>query len=386
MTVRVASDEREHRRGLVLGLTMAEVLLLLLFLLLLALASRLAQQAKQLEKSDAIIQSLAPVLKSAASAAELSPERVQELAKDLADASRLRRENGELQSQLADVSKRASDIKRLETYATEINPNDPPATTLRKGLERVTPRYEGMLSDLTRRAEAYTKLVEKAHSIDPTGPAAATLERAVNNAKEARDASANAQLGGQIRQRVAVLRETEQQLNDKLDKALGPKLADWKAELDPKTLTLRFDRPDLLFEQGRATLRPGFETTLKQLFPDYLRILYEFRDDIEEVRIEGHTSREWGPQTPDMEAYFLNMGLSQERTRAVLEYGLMNTGVPTPVALWGRQKITANGLSSSRPREAASGVEDKESSRRVEFRVLMKAKEQLLQIVEPGGR
>lgn len=39
--MRLASDEREHRRGLVLGLTMAEVLLLLLFLLLLALAGRL---------------------------------------------------------------------------------------------------------------------------------------------------------------------------------------------------------------------------------------------------------------------------------------------------------------------------------------------------------
>jgi hypothetical protein len=40
MASRVA-DEREQRRGLVLGLTLAEVLLLLLFLLLLAMASQL---------------------------------------------------------------------------------------------------------------------------------------------------------------------------------------------------------------------------------------------------------------------------------------------------------------------------------------------------------
>ena len=42
-TPRSAIDEREHRRGLVLGLTLAEVLLLLLFLLLLALAARFHQ-------------------------------------------------------------------------------------------------------------------------------------------------------------------------------------------------------------------------------------------------------------------------------------------------------------------------------------------------------
>ena len=36
-------DEREHRRGLVLGLTLAEVLILLLFLLLLTLGARLVK-------------------------------------------------------------------------------------------------------------------------------------------------------------------------------------------------------------------------------------------------------------------------------------------------------------------------------------------------------
>ena len=80
------------------------------------------------------------------------------------------------------------------------------------------------------------------------------------------------------------------------------------------------------------------------------------------------------------------MALSQERTRAVLEYGLTKTNTPDPVVQWGRQRITANGLSSSRPRESTTGSEDSDASRRVEFRVLMKAKEQLLQIVEPGTK
>ena len=80
------------------------------------------------------------------------------------------------------------------------------------------------------------------------------------------------------------------------------------------------------------------------------------------------------------------MALSQERTRAVLEYGLTKTNTPDPVVQWGRQRNTANGLSSSRPRESTTGSEDSDASRRVEFRVLMKAKEQLLQIVEPGTK
>lgn len=66
--------------------------------------------------------------------------------------------------------------------------------------------------------------------------------------------------------------------------------------------------------------------------------------------------------------------------------GLTQTNTPEPVVQWGRQRITANRLSSSRPREALGGAEDPDASRRVEFGVLMKAKEQLLQIVEPSAR
>jgi outer membrane protein OmpA-like peptidoglycan-associated protein len=111
--------------------------------------------------------------------------------------------------------------------------------------------------------------------------------------------------------------------------------------------------------------------------------LYDFRDDIEEVRIEGHTSSEWATGTPPLDAYFFNMGLSQDRTRAVLEYGLTKTGAAKDTLTWAQQMITANGLSSSRIVSTPTGGEDKEGSRRVEFRVLMRAKERLMQLVEP---
>ena len=118
------------------------------------------------------------------------------------------------------------------------------------------------------------------------------------------------------------------------------------------------------------------------MFPTYIGILHDFKSDLEEVRIEGHTSSEWAGKPDPMTAYFLNMGLSQQRTRAVLEYGLTHTGLSPELQAWARKRITANGLSSSRLREP-NGVEDKDASRRVEFRVLTRAKEQLLKIVDP---
>lgn|GEM_PF-2560219 len=366
-----------------MGLTMAEVLLLLLFLLLLALASRLALQAKKLESTQAVVRTLEPLLNSLTAGGELTPQQVQDLARDLADAARLRRENGRLQSQLADASKRVDELARLEARANQINPNDPPATTLRKGLERMTPQFESTLAELRRRSQTQEEMEREARRISPNAPPEVTIASALRQARPG--TGDDEKLGGQIRERVAVLRDTEERLNRDLRNTLGGQLDTLKAELDPKSLTLRFNRPDLLFEQGKAALRPGFERILNQLFPEYLRILYRFKDDIEEVRIEGHTSSEWGAQV-GLPAYFPNMALSQERTRAVLEYGLTKTDLPPEIVEWGRKSITANGLSSSRPRATAEGTEDSDASRRVEFRVLMKAKEQLLQIVEPGKR
>ena len=56
------------------------------------------------------------------------------------------------------------------------------------------------------------------------------------------------------------------------------------------------------------------------VFPRYLNVLTQFRDSIDEVRIEGHTSSLWNHRSTPEEAYFNNMALSQGRTRAVLEY------------------------------------------------------------------
>lgn len=146
----------------------------------------------------------------------------------------------------------------------------------------------------------------------------------------------------------------------------------WRAEID-STLCVRFQEPSMLFDNNEAILKENFKEILNDFYPRYIAILNkpEYRDNIEEIRIEGHTDSNG--------SYFHNMELSQNRTRAVLQYCM---GLMRPEQInWAKNFITANGLSSSHP-IIRDGVEDKSLSRRVEFRVRTNAEKQLEVITE----
>lgn len=149
----------------------------------------------------------------------------------------------------------------------------------------------------------------------------------------------------------------------------------WRAVID-STLCVRFQEPAMLFDNNMAVLKPSFKEILNDFYPRYIAILNkpEYRDNIEEIRIEGHTDSNG--------SYFHNMELSQNRTRAVLEY-CMSLMRPDQIE-WAKNFITANGLSSSHP-ILKNGVEDKGLSRRVEFRVRTNAEKQLEVITEKRG-
>ena len=146
----------------------------------------------------------------------------------------------------------------------------------------------------------------------------------------------------------------------------------WRATID-SSLCIRFQEPSMLFDLDKAYLKPKFKEILNDFFPRYIQMLNrkEYRDNIVEIRIEGHTDSDG--------EYFHNMELSQNRTRTVLQYcfGLMNE----EEAIWAKSLITANGLSSSQP-IIINGIEDKGLSRRVEFRVRTNAEKQLEDIAE----
>ena len=150
-------------------------------------------------------------------------------------------------------------------------------------------------------------------------------------------------------------------------------------------LTIRFNDPGVLFESGEVALQSRFKEILAEFFPEYLGILREWERSetdrrIREVRIEGHTSSAW-EGVEKLEAYFLNMELSQGRTRSVLQY-ILNDIVPSGEEdnEWVRERVRAVGFSSSQLVRNADGTENPTESRRVLFRVSTNLEEIFRQI------
>lgn len=165
-------------------------------------------------------------------------------------------------------------------------------------------------------------------------------------------------------------REIKTQLYIDLQEEFKDDLKVWSATIDT-TLCIRFQEPSMLFDNNKAILKPKFKEILDDFFPRYIKVLnrQEYRDNITEIRIEGHTDSNG--------EYFYNMQLSQDRTRSVLQYCFYL--MTEEEILWSKRLITANGLSSSQP-ILIKGTEDKDLSRRVEFRVRTNAEKKLEEI------
>jgi len=178
-----------------------------------------------------------------------------------------------------------------------------------------------------------------------------------------------------------------QDLRDQLYQDLYTEFKDdlpkWGAELKADDLSLQFYNTDVMFDVGKSSLQPAFEAILSDFFPRYTRIITseKYRYDISEVRIEGHTSSDWTNASSQDEAYINNMRLSQARTRSALGYvlGLPKVEYQKP---WLKSHLTANGLSSSKLVVSASGEENSERSRRVEFRLRTDADSRIREILK----
>ena len=174
----------------------------------------------------------------------------------------------------------------------------------------------------------------------------------------------------------------QEELYNELYQEFKDDLVKWNAELDKESISIRFKSPEILFDNGSSEIKPEFEYILSDFFPRFTRILYDqkYRADIEEIRIEGHTSKYWSKTTTVDQAYILNMRLSQDRTRNVLQLTIGLIENPVKLA-WVRMNLTANGLSSSKPFVEKSGKENQELSRRVEFRVKTNAESKINEIL-----
>jgi outer membrane protein OmpA-like peptidoglycan-associated protein len=118
---------------------------------------------------------------------------------------------------------------------------------------------------------------------------------------------------------IAILYERMKvELYDDLKKEFERDLPKWGAELD-RDSTIRFKEPDVLFAIGSSDLKNNFKSILDDFFPRYVHILDsdKYRDAVEEIRIEGHTSSIWSSLPPD-QAYFQNMKLCLRTARGAV--------------------------------------------------------------------
>ena len=167
-----------------------------------------------------------------------------------------------------------------------------------------------------------------------------------------------------------------------LQKEFSEDFKQWNAVL-LGDMTIRFNNPNVQFTSGSSELRPEFQSLLRDFFPRYMYIIRgpKFNKAVKEIRIEGHTSSFWkGASASD--AYFLNMDLSQQRTRSTLKF-IMGLPVFQSEEEWLKEHITANGLSSSRPIiKNPKKTQDDEINQRVEFRIVTNASDRFEQMIE----
>ncbi|MDE5602808.1 MAG: OmpA family protein, partial [Helicobacter sp.] len=201
---------------------------------------------------------------------------------------------------------------------------------------------------------------------------------AVISATEKKLAIQNAELL-ELNRQMSDIAQTHQNLQVKLYNDLMAEFSDnleeWNAEIDADN-TVRFREPDILFDQGKKVVKMRFKEILDDFFPRYIKILSQekYKDDIEEIRIEGHTSTEWKNADSFETQYLGNAELSQARALEVLKYCFEYTRI-NPYKQWLIKVLRANGLSFAKP------LESQELSRRVEFKTLIKSDQKILEIL-----
>ncbi|BES86886.1 OmpA family protein [Pectobacterium araliae] len=194
----------------------------------------------------------------------------------------------------------------------------------------------------------------------------------------------------------SVYRNTLQGLGQALQHEFKDDLKRWHATID-EDLTVRFQEPNILFTTSSSELKPEFKSILDEFIPRYLSIMTDkkYINNIEEIRIEGHTSTMWRTGVSENDAYFHNMELSQSRTRTTLSY-IMNmpavSGSKSTLS-WFKNHVRAIGFSSAKPIDkegktitSPEQIEDSARSQRVEFRVRTNVERQVANIVEKGSK
>lgn len=173
---------------------------------------------------------------------------------------------------------------------------------------------------------------------------------------------------------IGVKQEIIEALNTELSKQ------DIAINIDQQTGAIVFDA-SILYDRSRSNLKPAGIEFLDKFLPVYIGVLFsdEFKEDIAEIIIEGHTDTESG--------YMYNLGLSQQRALSVVEYCLSDSSLSSTQKEQLRSIITANGRSFSNPVYTEDDRVDPAKSRRVEVKFRLRDEEMIqeLQRILEGG-
>ena len=334
------ADESEHRRGLVLGLTLAEVLLLLLFVLLLAMSSKLADLQKPAPLSPSVVTIVGPVVATPNIGDDVGGTPL---------------ETGSLGNDVAQRDVLSVALDDLRKAAAEFDPNDQPAVLKRiEGLIRVLPRNGSTLADIQKVVQDL-EARKPGTSMDELKRAVAILERLPSNAT-ADD---------------VIMRP------EPTAKESGDKHPDW-----PPIITLS-EADGFYFPSGSAELAPQQRDKLSGPVVDALVKIIDQYSDVNVIEVIGHTDEQpietrpsnldgslfarvqGAPDRPEMISAD-NAGLGLARAVAVAEVLLQRKRLTKfrILPLSGAQLIDLDDDLSK-----GTGPRDVEKRRRIEIRV-----------------
>lgn len=210
-------------------------------------------------------------------------------------------------------------------------------------------------------------------------------KRAIQSQQDAEQAREKAQRDKSVMSKIAAeYVDSKAALEQAMHLEFDKDLRRWRAEIDNGSI--RFLEPDILFDTNSAEIKPQFKSVLDDFFPRYLQILTSqaFCNEIEEVRIEGHTSTEWRDAVNDEDRYLKNAELSQKRAFSVLNH-CFSMSASQSRHPWLISTLRANGLSFANPVYNENDDIDPARSRRVEFRVITRTTEKIRRILQTGN-
>jgi len=178
----------------------------------------------------------------------------------------------------------------------------------------------------------------------------------------------------------------KEELNRDLTNEFKKNLEGWEAEITKDNIII-FNSPTVLFKTGKSSIKKDFKNILNDFFPRYIKILSskKYKNEIDEIRIEGHTSNIWNRGVKKSVIYLKNMKLSQSRANNVLSYcySIRNELIQENRE-WLEKHFRANGMAFSKLKylNKEESLVDLIKSKRVEFRVQMKTEEKIYKILE----